>query len=99
VSRGRVEQPVRNGGIHREAAGKHRSNGLNQIFRRRPLEQVTADPGIECLAQISAILMQGQNQNAHRGNLAADPPAEHDAVELGHGDIDHRHIGLLLAND
>src|SRR5262249_12877371 len=54
---------------------------------------------LNCLVHIRHVLVKRQQQDTHARTLGCKPARQGKAVELGHRNIEHRHIRTLLAND
>ena len=72
---------------------------MNQVFRRRSLEHIAAHAGVERLLEIGPVLVQREDHDANARHLVGQAAGEQDAVELRHGNVDHRHVRPRLADE
>src|SRR5262249_26952199 len=80
-------------------SGHHGADRVNEVLGGRSLEHVAARARVERLLEIGAILMEGEHHDAHARELVGEATREQDAVELGHRDVDDRHVGALFPDE
>ena len=60
-----------------------------QLLERERLDQVVVRPGVEACDPIRDRVACRQHEDRCPVAVAAEPPADRDAVELGHQDVEH----------
>src|SRR2546430_349403 len=82
------------GGRNERSADQGFLEAGQQVRRELGLEDITQGPGSERSIHVVRVRVHGQEYDPRRGTRRLEFPGCLDAVQHGHGDVEHDHVGL-----